>query len=154
MRSSISGYAHDPAEVLTTTFKEVGGYQDMVLVRDMPFYSHCEHHMVPFMGKAHIAYYPVNGVVGISKLARLRRHLCPPPADAGDDDGADFRRARGVSRRARRRRSCWRPSICACRCAGVQKAGASTMTSHFTGIFKEDAAEREKFLSLVRPTSR
>ena len=66
-----SGYDHDPAEVLTTTFKEVGGYQDMVLVRDVPFYSHCEHHMVPFMGKAHIGYYPVNGVVGLSKLARL-----------------------------------------------------------------------------------
>ena len=98
-----SGYDHDPAEVLTTTFKEVGGYQDMVLVRDVPFYSHCEHHMVPFMGKAHIGYYPVNGVVGLSKLARLLDIYRPPPADAGDADGADFRRARGVSRHARRR---------------------------------------------------
>jgi GTP cyclohydrolase I len=63
-----SGYGHDPAEVLTTTFKDVAGYTDMVLVRDIPFFSHCEHHMVPFMGKAHIAYHPISGVIGLSNL--------------------------------------------------------------------------------------
>ncbi len=66
-----SGYGQDPTEILDKTFKEVGGYDDIVLVRDIPFYSHCEHHMVPFVGKAHIAYYPHEGVVGLSKLARL-----------------------------------------------------------------------------------
>src|SRR5688500_19638167 len=66
-----SGYKDDPAEVLNKIFAEVEGYDDIVLVRDIPFYSHCEHHMVPFMGKVHIAYYPVAGVVGLSKLARL-----------------------------------------------------------------------------------
>ncbi len=57
--------------MLETTFTEVGGYDDIVLVRDIPFHSHCEHHMVPFVGKAHIAYLPHDGVVGLSKLARV-----------------------------------------------------------------------------------
>ena len=61
----------DPKRVLDRVFEEVGGYDDIVLVRDIPFYSHCEHHMVPFIGKAHIAYYRPSGVVGLSKLARL-----------------------------------------------------------------------------------
>src|SRR4029450_8916319 len=65
------GYDEDPTELLTTVFEEVEGYGDIVLVRDIPFHSHCEHHMVPFFGKAHIAYYPSRGVVGLSKLARL-----------------------------------------------------------------------------------
>ena len=66
-----SGYGEDPGAVLDRVFEEVEGYGDMVLVRDIPFHSHCEHHMVPFFGKAHIAYYPSEGVVGLSKLARL-----------------------------------------------------------------------------------
>ena len=57
--------------MLGRVFEEVDGYDDMVLVRDIPFYSHCEHHMVPFVGKAHVAYYPDGGVVGLSKLARV-----------------------------------------------------------------------------------
>jgi GTP cyclohydrolase IA len=66
-----AGYEQDPAETLKRTFKEVGGYDDIVLVKDIPFSSHCEHHMVPFVGKVHIAYLPHDGVVGLSKLARL-----------------------------------------------------------------------------------
>src|SRR5690606_39434852 len=66
-----AGYEQEPAEVLAKTFKEVGGYDDIVLVKDIPFSSHCEHHMVPFFGKVHIAYLPHDGVVGLSKLARL-----------------------------------------------------------------------------------
>ena len=65
------GYDEDPDDILDRVFEEVDGYQDMVLVRDIPFYSHCEHHMVPFVGKAHIGYYPAKGVVGLSKLARI-----------------------------------------------------------------------------------
>ena len=148
-----SGYDHDPAEVLTTTFKEVGGYQDMVLVRDVPFYSHCEHHMVPFMGKAHIGYYPVNGVVGLSKLARLldiyARRLQTQETLTAQISAAleEYLGTRGVAIMLEAEHLCMSMR-------GVQKAGASTMTSHFTGIFKEDAAEREKFLSLLRPTYR
>ena len=65
------GYAVDAEKLLERVFEEVEGYSDIVLVRDIPFHSHCEHHMVPFMGLAHIAYYPTRGVVGLSKLARV-----------------------------------------------------------------------------------
>src|SRR5215208_5138768 len=66
-----AGYRTKPSDVLDRVFEEVEGYGDIVLVRDIPFASHCEHHMVPFVGQAHIAYYPSAGVVGLSKLARL-----------------------------------------------------------------------------------
>jgi GTP cyclohydrolase I len=148
-----AGYTQDPSEVLNATFKDVGGYEDMVLVRDIPFYSHCEHHMVPFFGKAHVAYYPVDGVVGISKLARVvdvfSRRLQTQETMTAQISSAlvDFIGARGVAVMIEAEHLCMSMR-------GVQKAGASTMTSRFTGVFQEDAAEREKFLSLVRPTSR
>jgi GTP cyclohydrolase I len=148
-----SGYDHDPSEVLATTFAEVGGYQDMVLVRDIPFYSHCEHHMVPFVGKAHIAYYPVTGVVGLSKLARLvdifARRLQTQETMTAQISAAleKYLGSRGVAVMLEAEHLCMSMR-------GVQKAGASTMTSHFTGVFREDAAEREKFLNLVRPASK
>ena len=90
-----AGYGQNPAEALDRTFEDVGSYDDIVLVRDIPFYSHCEHHMVPFVGKAHIAYFPTESVVGLSKLARVARRLRAPPADAG---AADRRRRRGDRR--------------------------------------------------------
>src|SRR6267142_2416748 len=65
------GYRSSPVEVLDRTFSEIGTYDDLVLVRDIPFYSHCEHHMMPFVGRAHVAYLPVERVVGLSKIARL-----------------------------------------------------------------------------------
>jgi GTP cyclohydrolase IA len=148
-----SGYGQDPARILEATFKETSGYQDMVLVRDIPFYSHCEHHMVPFTGKAHIAYYPIGGVVGLSKLARLvdvfaRRLQTQEAMTAQISDMLEqFLGSRGVAVMLEAEHMCMSMR-------GVQKAGASTMTSHFTGVFKEDAAEREKFLMLVRPTYR
>ena len=70
-RELFAGYQQDAGEILDRVFEEVEGYDDMVLVRDIPFASHCEHHMVPFVGKAHVAYFPSEGVVGLSKLARL-----------------------------------------------------------------------------------
>lgn len=146
-----AGYSHDPSEVLTATFKDVHGYQDMVLVRDVPFYSHCEHHMVPFMGKAHIAYYPVDGVVGLSKLARLvdlyaRRLQTQESLTAQVSDALEhYLGSRGVAVMLEAEHLCMSMR-------GVQKSGASTMTSRFTGVFRDSAAEREKFLNLVRPT--
>src|SRR5688572_24731881 len=62
-----AGYRQDAGKVLERVFEDVGGYEDVVLVQDIPFYSHCEHHMVPFFGKVHAAYYPAGGVVGLSK---------------------------------------------------------------------------------------
>ncbi len=146
-----AGYGQDPAEILNTTFKDVGGYQDMVLVRDIPFYSHCEHHMVPFMGQAHIAYYPVDGVVGLSKLARLidiyaRRLQTQETMTAQICDALErYLGSRGVAVMLEAEHMCMSMR-------GVQKVGASTMTSRFTGVFQKDAVEREKFLNLVRPT--
>jgi GTP cyclohydrolase I len=148
-----SGYGHDPAEILGTTFTEIGGFQDMVLVRDIPFYSHCEHHMVPFMGHAHIAYYPVDGVVGLSKLARLvdiyaRRLQTQETLTAQIADALErYLGARGVAVMLEAEHLCMSMR-------GVQKAGASTMTSRFSGVFRDDAAEREKFLNLIRPASK
>jgi GTP cyclohydrolase I len=148
-----SGYDGDPAEILGTTFTEIGGFQDMVLVRDIPFYSHCEHHMVPFMGCAHIAYYPIDGVVGLSKLARLvdiyaRRLQTQETLTAQIADALEqYLGARGVAVMLEAEHLCMSMR-------GVQKAGASTMTSRFSGVFKDDAAEREKFLNLIRPASK
>ena len=146
-----SGYGEDPADILGVTFKDVGGYQDMVLVRDIPFYSHCEHHMVPFNGLAHIVYYPVYGVVGLSKLARLvdlyaRRLQTQETMTAQISDALErYLGSRGVAVMVEAEHMCMSMR-------GVQKAGASTMTSRFTGVFRDDAAEREKSLNLVRPT--
>lgn len=148
-----SGYGKDPADVLGTTFKDVGGYQDMVLIRDISFHSHCEHHMVPFMGKVHIAYYPVEGVIGLSKLARLvdiyARRLQTQETMTSQISAAleRFLGTRGIAVMIEAEHLCMSMR-------GVQKAGASTMTSHFTGVFRDDAAERDKFLNLVRPTFR
>ena len=83
------GYDQDPVEELGRTFEEVAGYDDLVLIKDIPFHSHCEHHMVPIIGKAHVGYLPDGRVVGLSKIAPpRRRYLRPPPADPGSDDGA------------------------------------------------------------------
>ena len=83
------GYRQSPAEVLDRTFTETAGYDDFVLVKDITFNSHCEHHMMPFFGKVHIAYRPVDRVVGLSKLARLVDTFAPAPANPGKSYVAD-----------------------------------------------------------------
>jgi len=79
-----AGYEEDPKAILSKTFKEVGGYDDIVMVKDIPFASHCEHHMVPFVGKAHVAYIPDGRVVGLSKLARVVDVYAVRDATAGE----------------------------------------------------------------------
>src|SRR5918997_5398802 len=144
-----SGYKEDPAEVLNKIFAEVEGYDDIVLVRDIPFYSHCEHHMVPFFGMAHIAYYPTKGVVGLSKLARLvevfaRRLQTQETMTAQIAEALDEAlRPRGVAVMLEAEHMCM--SL-----RGVQKAGSSTITSQFTGLFKDEPAEQVRFLTLLR----
>ena len=143
------GYEQDPAEVLKTTFDDVGGYSDIVLVRDIPFYSHCEHHMVPFIGTAHVAYYPSSGVVGLSKLARVvdifarrlqtQENLTTQIASSIDEN----LKPRGVAVLMEAEHMCM--SL-----RGVQKAGVSTVTTEFTGIFKEEADEQVRFMQLIR----
>ncbi|WP_262296375.1 MULTISPECIES: GTP cyclohydrolase I FolE [Microvirga] len=144
-----SGYGEDPSEILDKIFAEVEGYDDIVLVRDIPFYSHCEHHMVPFFGVAHVAYYPTKGVVGLSKLARLvdayARRLQTQETMTSQIAKAmvDALEPRGVAVMIEAEHMCMSMR-------GIQKAGALTLTTQFTGIFKEDPAEQVRFLTLVR----
>ena len=147
------GYRESPAEVLDRTFSETGGYNDFVLVKDISFYSHCEHHMMPFYGKAHIAYTPVERVVGLSKLARLtdifarrlqtQEHLTAQIAAAIDE----ILKPRGVAVMIEAEHTCM--SV-----RGVAKHGASTFTSRFTGMFRDNPAEQARFLSMVRGPTR
>ncbi|MGO4573929.1 GTP cyclohydrolase I FolE [Microvirga sp. 2TAF3] len=144
-----SGYKDDPHAVLNKIFAEVEGYDDIVLVRDIPFYSHCEHHMVPFYGMAHIGYYPTKGVVGLSKLARLvevyARRLQTQETMTSQIATAieEALEPRGVAVMIEAEHMCMSMR-------GVQKAGAVTLTSQFTGAFKDDPAEQVRFLTLVR----
>jgi len=148
-RELYAGYAEDPSEILDKIFSEVEGYDDIVLVRDIPFYSHCEHHMVPFYGVAHVAYYPTKGVVGLSKLARLvdayARRLQTQETMTSQIAKAmvDALEPRGVAVMIEAEHMCMSMR-------GIQKAGALTLTTQFTGIFKEDPAEQVRFLTLVR----
>jgi GTP cyclohydrolase I len=144
-----SGYRETPGEILDRVFEEVEGYGDAVLVRDIPFSSHCEHHMAPFIGCAHIAYYPSRGVVGLSKLARVvdafarrlqtQEALTVQIAETIDE----ALRARGVAVMLEAEHLCMSMR-------GVRKLGAATITTQFTGVFKEDPAEQVRFLTLLR----
>jgi GTP cyclohydrolase I len=148
-REFYSGYTGHPSEILDKIFAEVEGYDDIVLVRDIPFYSHCEHHMVPFFGVAHVAYYPTKGVVGLSKLARLvdayARRLQTQETMTSQIARAmvDALDPRGVAVMIEAEHMCMSMR-------GIQKAGALTLTTQFTGVFKEDPAEQVRFLTLVR----
>jgi GTP cyclohydrolase I len=143
------GYREDAGAILNRVFEEVSGYDDMVLVRDIPFASHCEHHMVPFVGKTHIAYYPGEGVVGLSKLARVvdvfaRRLQTQETMTAQIVDSIhDALKPRGVAVLIEAEHMCMSMR-------GVHKQGASTITTQFTGIFRDDPAEQVRFMSMIR----
>lgn len=144
-----SGYRVDADSLLERVFEEVEGYSDVVLVRDIPFHSHCEHHMVPFMGLAHIAYYPSKGVVGLSKLARVvdvfaKRLQTQETMTAQIADVIEsILKPRGVAVMVEAEHLCMAMR-------GVQKAGVSTLTTQFRGVFKDSAEEQVRFLTLVR----
>jgi GTP cyclohydrolase IA len=147
------GYHECPAEVLDRTFSETGGYKDFVLVRDISFNSHCEHHMMPFYGRAHVAYMPVERVVGLSKLARLvdvyakrlqtQEHLNSQIATAIDE----ILKPRGVAVMIEAEHMCM--SL-----RGVTKPGALTITTFFTGAFRDDPAEQVRFMTMLRAGDR
>jgi len=145
-----AGYREDPSEVLARVFEDVQGYDDLVLVRDITFASHCEHHMVPFVGRAHIAYYPSeDGVVGLSKLARLvdvfaKRLQTQEAMTAQIIDVIDRDlKPRGCAVMIEAEHMCMSMR-------GVQKQGASTITHQFSGLFRDDPTEQVRFLTLVR----
>ena len=143
-----SGYVQDPAEVLERTFKEVGGYDDIVLVKDIPFSSHCEHHMVPFFGKVHIAYLPHDGVVGLSKLARLvdvyaRRLQVQENMTAQIIDAVnEHLNPRGAAVMVEAEHMCMSMR-------GIRAHGASTVTQRFTGVFAEEREQQDRFFALL-----
>ncbi len=144
-----SGYTADVKEILAKTFSEVGGYNDIVLVRDIPVYSHCEHHMVPFFGVAHIAYLPHEGVIGLSKLARLvdafaRRFQTQENLTAQIIDALnEHLNPRGAAVMIRAEHMCMTMR-------GIRAHGALTVTQRFTGVFAEEGPERRRFFELVR----
>jgi len=143
-----AGYDDDPKAILEKTFKEVGGYDDIVLVKDIPFASHCEHHMVPFVGRAHIAYLPHDGVVGISKLARLveafaRRLQVQEVMTAQIIDAInEHLNPRGAAVLLEAEHMCMSMR-------GVRAHGALTVTQRFTGVFAEEKAEQDRFFQMI-----
>ena len=144
-----AGYRQDPADVLDRTFEDLGSYDDIVVVRDIPFYSHCEHHMVPFIGRAHVAYYPGERVVGLSKLARLvdvfAHRLQTQERLTGDIVAAidEVLKPRGVAVMVEAEHLCMT-------LRGTRAHGASTVTTQFTGAFRDDPAEQQRFIVLIK----
>jgi GTP cyclohydrolase IA len=143
-----AGYRMDANEALNKIFREVEGYDDLVLVKDIPFHSHCEHHMVPFYGHAHIAYYPADGVVGLSKLARVveafARRLQTQETMTAEIAQTidDALHPRGIAVVIEAEHMCMTMR-------GIQKPGASTTTCQFTGVFRDDPAEQVRFFTLL-----
>jgi GTP cyclohydrolase I len=143
-----SGYGIDPVEVLSRTFEETEGYDEMVVLRDIRFESHCEHHMAPIIGRAHIAYLPRRRVVGISKLARLlevysRRLQIQEKLTAQIANTIDeVLQPRGVAVVLDAAHQCMTTR-------GIHKPGSSMVTSRMLGAFRSDASTRREFLSII-----
>ncbi len=144
-----NGYGQDPAKELSRTFEDVQGYDDIVMLRNIDVESHCEHHIAPFIGKAHVAYLPENRVVGISKIARVveifskrlqtQETLTAQIADAI----SDALNPRGVA--------VYIDAIHECMTTrGVHHPNVSTITTQFTGEFRRDAMLKERFLRLAQ----
>jgi GTP cyclohydrolase IA len=144
-----SGYREDLTKPLKRVFHEVSGYRDLVLVRDIDFVSHCEHHISPFFGKAHIGYYPLGAVVGLSKLARIvdafSRRLQTQEALSAQILGAieGSLETRGVAVMIEAEHTCMAMR-------GVRKQGASTVTTQFSGVFRDEPNEQARFFNLLR----
>ena len=147
-RDWFSGYQSDPAAYLRRTFEEVGGYDEMIVLRDITFESHCEHHMAPIIGRVHIGYLPADKVVGISKLVRVvdgyaRRFQVQENLTAQIADCiTQVLRPRGVGVVVDAVHQCMTTR-------GVHKRGVSMVTSRMTGTFRSDARTRTEFLSFI-----
>ena len=147
------GYDSDPVELLKRTFEEVDGYDEMVVLRDIRFESHCEHHMVPIIGRAHIAYLPDRRVVGISKLARVlevyshrlqsQEKLTVQVATTIDQ----VLQPKGVAVVLDGAHQCMTTR-------GVHKPGMSMVTSHMLGAFRADQSTRREFLAIIGSAAR
>ncbi len=144
-----SGYTKDAAKELSKTFEDIQGFDDMVLVKDIDFVSHCEHHLVPILGKAHVAYWPDEKIVGISKLARIvdiygRRLVSQENMTRNIVQCIDNTLSpKGVAVYIQANHQCMSTR-------GVNKGGSSTVTSMFSGVFKEDRDVQSRFLDMIR----
>jgi len=142
------GYDADPEEILKRTFEETDGYDEMVILRDIRFESHCEHHMVPILGKAHIAYMPNNRVVGISKLARIvdaygkRLQIQEKMTAQVANVIQDVLEPHGVAVVIEAQHQCMTTR-------GVYKPGVTMVTSRMLGSFRNNVATRKEFLSMI-----
>lgn len=142
-----AGYNLNPSEELSRTFEEVGGYDDIVMLRDIEVESHCEHHMVPILGKAHIAYMPKNRVVGISKIARVVEIFCKRLQTQETmtaqiaESITNALQPLGVAILIDAKHQCMTTR-------GVHHPNVSTITTQFTGIFKENPELKDRFLRL------
>jgi GTP cyclohydrolase IA len=148
-----AGYDIDPAEILSRTFEEVNGYDEMVILRNVRFESHCEHHLAPIIGQAHIGYLPDRRVVGISKLARLvdayakRLQIQERMTAQIANTLNDILRPQGVGVVIEASHGCMTTR-------GVHKTGLTMVTSQLIGAFREDASTRREFLAAIgNPTS-
>ena len=143
-----SGYNEDPREYMERTFKEVGGYDEMIVLRDIEFESHCEHHMAPIIGRAHVGYLPDGKVVGISKLARVveayaRRFQVQEKLTAQIAGCIqDVLQPLGVAVVIEGAHECMTTR-------GIHKRGVSMVTSKMLGTFREDARTRAEFLRFI-----
>jgi len=143
-----AGYGQDPVEILQRTFEETGGYDEMVLLRDIRFESHCEHHMAPIIGVAHVAYLPKTRVVGISKLARIvevyaRRLQIQEKMTAQIANTIDaVLQPHGVAVVIEATHQCMTTR-------GVHKPGTSMVTSRMLGVFRDDPKTRREFLGMI-----
>ena len=143
-----SGYREDPVKFLERTFEEVEGYDEMIVLRDITFESHCEHHMAPIIGVAHVGYLPSNKVVGISKLARVveafaRRFQVQEKLTAQIANCIkDVLKPRGVGVVIDASHQCMTTR-------GIHKSGVSMVTSQMLGAFRKDARTRAEFLTMI-----
>ncbi len=144
-----SGYGQSAEALLGRTFDEVAGYDDIVLVQDIPFHTHCEHHMVPVVGKAHVAYQPDGSVLGLSKIARVvdlyaRRLQTQEALTAQIADAIQGAlKPKGVAVMIEAEHMCMSMR-------GIKKQGSTTLTTTYTGCFKDDMAEQMRFMTMLR----
>jgi GTP cyclohydrolase I len=149
-RELFAGYDIEPRAYLERTFEEVGGYDELVILKDIRFVSFCEHHMLPVIGKAHVGYLPNNRVVGISKLARVvngfARRLQIQEKMTAEIANAihDILQPKGVGVVVEASHSCMTMR-------GVNSPGSSLITSHLVGAVRDDHRTRQEFLRLVSP---
>jgi len=142
------GYSQDPRDLLARTFEEIAGYDEMVVLRDIGFESHCEHHMLPIIGRAHVAYLPRNRVVGISKLARIveafarRLQIQEKMTAEIADTIQDVLEPHGVAVVIDAAHHCMTTR-------GVRRDGVNMVTSRMLGAFRSDASTRREFLAMI-----